>query len=221
MVPGRWSGGGLLAAYWHFIRPVDLPRLPRRGSLPTPGRYTHTRQLATPVGDVPAIMQLVFQQSKMMVVPRIQFFARVLDIPTACRDWYAQCKTVQQTVEISQVQFFVWLSTRPLLCNDRFMGRATLGSTTDTYSASVRGWLHGRISHIFHVKVELWILRSILASLPANMAEEEVAAFVVNNGNNMHYIGFAGISAPRAVFPDDCRQVGMHTVRSVHSRCFG
>ena len=65
-------------------------------------------------------------------MPQVQFFARVLDIPAACRDWYAQCKTVQQTMEISQVQFLAWLSTRPLLCNDRCMG-ALLGSTVDTY----------------------------------------------------------------------------------------
>ena len=76
-------------------------------------------------------------------------------------------------------------------------GRAILGSTVDTYFASVRGWLYGRISHKFYVKVELQIMRSILASLPANMAEEEVAALVVN-GSGMHSIGFAGISALRA-----------------------
>ena len=35
----------------------------------------------------------------------------------------------------------------------------------------------------------------------ANMAEEEVAALVVNNGNGMHPTGFAGKFAPRAVFP--------------------
>ena len=33
------------------------------------------------------------------------------------------------------------------------------------------------------------------------MAEEEVAALVVNNGSGMFYTGFAGIDAPRAVFP--------------------
>ena len=31
-------------------------------------------------------------------------------------------QTVQQTVKISQVQFLVWLSTRPLLCSDRCRG---------------------------------------------------------------------------------------------------
>ena len=31
-------------------------------------------------------------------------------------------KSVQQTVKISQVQLFVWLSTRPLLCSDRCRG---------------------------------------------------------------------------------------------------
>ena len=45
------------------------------------------------------------------------------------------------------------------------------------------------ISHIFYVKVELWILWSILAS-SCIMAEEEVAAFVVNSGSGMHSAGF-------------------------------
>ena len=33
------------------------------------------------------------------------------------------------------------------------------------------------------------------------MAEEGVAALVVNYGSGVHAAGFAGISAPRAVFP--------------------
>ena len=86
------------------------------------------------------------------------------------------------------------------------LSRQSASKTTTTTAAttttlSVRGWLHVRISHIFYVKVELWILRSILVSLPANMAEEEVAPLVVNNGSDMHSTGFANISAPRAVFP--------------------
>ena len=88
----------------HILRPVGL----WRGSPLAQGGTQILGSLATRVGDVPAIMQLVFQQSKMymkLVVPQIQFFARVLDIPAACRDWYAQYNTVQQTVEISQVQF--------------------------------------------------------------------------------------------------------------------
>ena len=61
---------------------------------PAQGGIQIMGSLATPMGDVPAIMQLVFQQSRMftkLVVPQIQF-AGVLDIPAACRDWYAQCK---------------------------------------------------------------------------------------------------------------------------------
>ena len=48
-------------------------------------------------------------------------------------------QTVQQTMEISQVPFLALLLTRPLLCNDR-----CLGSTVDTFSASVYGGLYGR-----------------------------------------------------------------------------
>ena len=52
-------------------------------------------------------MQHEFEQSLSLVtvVPQIQFNDRVVDFPVVCRDGYAQCKTVQQTVEISQVQF--------------------------------------------------------------------------------------------------------------------
>ena len=36
---------------------------------------------------------------------------------------------------------------------------------------------------------------------PASMAEEEVAALVVDSGSGMHSSGFAGKSAPHAQFP--------------------
>ena len=53
--------------------------------------------------------------------------------------------------------------------------------------------------HIFYVKVELWILRSILVS-SCKHAEEEVAALVVYMAVAAFY-WFAGEIAPRAVFP--------------------
>ena len=37
--------------------------------------------------------------------------------------------------------------------------------------------------------------------IAANMAEEEVAALVVDNGSGICNAGFAGDDAPRAVFP--------------------
>ena len=72
-------------------------------------------------------------------------------------------QTVQQTVEISQVPFMALLLTRPLLCNDRCLGAQCL----------VRQWIHVLRQFeqcfmdefsFFYVKVELWILRSILVS---------------------------------------------------------
>ena len=135
---------------------------PRKGS--PPGQGGKEILAGVPVGDVPAIMQLMFQQSKMkLVVPQIQFFDRVVDIPAVCRDWYAQCKTVQQTVEISQVQFLVGCR-RARCC-------ATTGAWVAQYL--VRPWIHilRQFEHgfmdeflTFYVKVELWILRSILVS---------------------------------------------------------
>ena len=64
------------------------------------------------VVDVPVIMQPAFHQSFLFMfvkVPRIHFMIRVPEIPVACSDWYAQCKTVRNTVEISQVQVW-WLT---------------------------------------------------------------------------------------------------------------
>ena len=113
---------------------------------------------------MPAIMQLKFQQSfEFFVVPQIQFFARVLDIPAACRDWHAQCKTVQQTLEISQVPFLTWLSPRQLLCNGKCLGAQCLVRQWRLFCVSSRR-ASGTNSHIFYEKVELWILRSILVS---------------------------------------------------------
>ena len=50
-------------------------------------------------------MQWQFQQLVEFFVPLVQFLDRMVDIPAACRSWYAQYIRVQQTVEISQVQF--------------------------------------------------------------------------------------------------------------------
>ena len=55
------------------------------------------------VGHVSVIMQRQFQQFVEFFVPLVQFLDRMVDIPAACRSWYGQCKTVRQTVEISQV----------------------------------------------------------------------------------------------------------------------
>ena len=120
----RRGSGGVLALPW----PSGPPR---RGSPPGQGGIEILAW--APVGDVPAIMQVMFQQSKMkLVMPQIQFFARVLDILAACRDWYAQCKTVQQTVGISQVQFLVGCR-RARCC-------ATTGAWVAQYF--VRQWIH-------------------------------------------------------------------------------
>ena len=49
-------------------------------------------------------------------MPQIQFKNRVPDIPVVCRDEYAQCKTVQYTVETSQLQGIV--VDVPVNCSD-------------------------------------------------------------------------------------------------------
>ena len=75
-----------------------------------------------------------------------------------------------------------------------------LGSTVDTDSASVQGELYGKISHIFYVKVDLWILRSILVSSRLH-GRRGSGRFRRLHGSGMHSAGFAGEIAPRAVFP--------------------
>ena len=61
--------------------------------------------------DVPVIMQLEFHQSlpnDSGMVTQSQLLDRVPDIPAACRGGCPQCKTVENTVEIPQVQCFVF-----------------------------------------------------------------------------------------------------------------
>ena len=44
-------------------------------------------------------MQRLFQQFVELFVPLVQFVDRMVDFPAAFRSWYAQCTSVQQTVE--------------------------------------------------------------------------------------------------------------------------
>ena len=64
--------------------------------------------MATPVADVPAIMQLEFQQFKPyenQEEPQIQFIVRALDIPVVTQRWVPTVQTVQRHVKIPQVMF--------------------------------------------------------------------------------------------------------------------
>ena len=64
--------------------------------------------MATPVADVPAIMQLEFQQFKPyenQEEPQIQFIIRALDVPVVTQMWVPTVQTVQRYVNIPQVQF--------------------------------------------------------------------------------------------------------------------
>ena len=75
--------------------------------------------------DVPVIMQLEYQQSKLENLegaPDPSSSTECLTFQLRHREGYAQCKTVQKTVKIPRVQFLGWLSTRPSLCNDRCFG---------------------------------------------------------------------------------------------------
>ena len=52
-----------------------------------------------------------------------------------------------------------------------------------------------------HYQGSIYSPHTFCPFIPANMAEEEVAALVVDNGSGMCKAGFAGDDAPRAVFP--------------------
>ena len=67
-----------------------------RGAPPAQGGI---QILGALVGHVSVIMQRQFHQFVEFFVPPVQFLDRMVDIPAACRFWYAQCKTVQQTVD--------------------------------------------------------------------------------------------------------------------------
>ena len=69
----------------------------------------------------PVIMQRQFEQFVEFFVPLVQFLDRMMDIPAACRSWYAKYIPVQQTLEISKVQFLVVVDV-PVVCNDRCPG---------------------------------------------------------------------------------------------------
>ena len=176
----------------------------------------------------------------------------MVDIPAACRSWYAQFTLCSRPWTFTGT-VFGWLWTRLLLCSDRCsrwsrrklwslrscsgferrpvlgQGRcarwcnvwecAMLGSTVDTCSALSRV-AFGRIFTTFLVKGWTRILRSILvASLPVHMPKMKwprsssttaVACFLLVLLVFFHL----------ALCPDVCRHDDMHTVRSVHSRCF-
>ena len=66
-------------------------------------------EVASPVADVPEIMQLEFPHSMSYVnqeAPQIQFIVGVPDIPVATQRWVFTMQTVQQNVEFPQVQFW-------------------------------------------------------------------------------------------------------------------
>ena len=89
-----------------------------------------------------------------------------------------------------------------LLCPSvQRLGRAMLGSTMDTCSAS--SWMaFGRICTFFYMKGQTLDPEVDSCGFsPCSHAEEDVAALVVDNSSGLLFAGFSGISAPRAVFP--------------------
>ena len=135
--------------------------IPSRGTTASPGRKINTgqgprRRPWYHAASVPAVHRQSGGHPCLQLPPQLPTVQTVQYWCFRCR---VNCSDKFQ-------QFLVGYG-RPCDPAAGVQGRAILGSTVDTYSASVRGWLYGRISHKFYVKVELQILRSILASLPA------------------------------------------------------
>ena len=195
-------------------------------------------------------MQRQFQQFVEFFVPLVQLLDRVVDISAACRSWYAQCTLCRPWPFTGTVFGWLWTRlllyndrysgwlrrklwslrscsgwasssswTRSLCPLVQRRGCALLGSTVVTCSASSRV-AFGRIFPTFLVSGWTRILRSILvASLPVLMPKMKwprssstfaVACFCWN----------CWYFCTSRCAPDVCRHDVMHTVRSVHSRCF-
>ena len=116
---------------------------------PAQGGVQMLGSLATPMGDVPAIMQLVFQQSRMftkLVMPQIQF-AWCVGHSSCMQRLVRTVQTVQQTVEISQVQFLAWWSTR------RCCATISISSCSPRHSVGRRRSAQSRCFRCFFPKI--------------------------------------------------------------------
>ena len=100
-------------------------------------------------------------------------------------------QTVRQNMEISQVPFLASLLTRPLLCN-RCLGAHAWSDSLYIFCVNSRRALWEDFSYFLRGGGTL-DPQVDSRFLPDYMAEED--------GSGMHYAGFAGEIAPRAVFP--------------------
>ena len=142
------------------------------------------------------------------------------------RDNDRQC--VQQTVEISQVQFLGWLLTRLLLCNDRCPGldaqktvespqlRCLWASSSSwtrllcplvqrsgTAQCLVRLWIHV-LHHPGWLLEEFFdFLRDLVSRILRSILRS--GRHVVDKGSGMFLTGFAGLTH-LALCSHDCRQ---------------
>ena len=164
-----------------------------------PGRDTSTGCS----GHVSVIMQRQFQQFVEFFVPSVQFLDRMGDIPAACRSWHAQCTLCSRP----------WRSHRYSSGDGSACARgcATTGALVGIAQCFVRWWKHvmhhpGWLLEEFHDFLHDGVDSApVLDSRPARRRPRQW---------HVPY-RFAGIDAPRAVFP---RLPAV--CREVHSRCF-
>ena len=153
-------------------------------------------------------MQYKFLQSSFLNPVVLQVINRMVDIPAACRSWYAQCTLCSRPWTLTGTVLGM-VVMRLLSCNDRcpggarrklwisavavLGGRAMLGSTMVTCSASSRV----AFGEIFA------FLREGVDSDPEVYSPS--CRHVVDTGSGMLISGFAGLTH-LALCSHDCRQ---------------
>ena len=112
--------------------------------------------------------------------------------------------TVQQTMEISQVQFWGWLSTRLLLCNDRCPGWVAQKTMEFPQLQCLRASSSSWTRLLCPLVQRLWVAQFLsMVALGRIFTIFYITScrHIVDNGRGLFLTGFAGVDAPRAVFP--------------------
>ena len=145
--------------------------LARRGTPPGQGGIQILGSVETPVVDVPVLMQPAFLQS--VLVPQVQFFDRMVDIPV-CYGYSGR-------------KLWRFRSCRSWV-------RGALFDSGYIFCVSSRVILDE-----FRVFLSEWVDSAL--EVASRLALRLMAAHVVDHGSGLFSSGFAGIDAPRAVFP--------------------
>ena len=154
-------------------------------------------------------MQYKFQQSSFMNPVVLQVINRMVDIPAACRSWYAQCTLCSRLWTLTGTVLGM-VVMRLLLCNDRCPG---WGAQKTVEFCSCRSW--GSRNAWFDYGYMFCIIQGgfwrIFHAFPREGVDSdpEVCSpscrHVVDTGSGMLISGFA-VLTHLALCSHDCRQ---------------